>query len=67
MHRFADIIVATDDDPDTEDRTAILEQLVKDIPRTQEQGLFVVPDRETAIAHVVTLVQPGDIVLLAGK
>lgn len=61
------MIVATDDDPDTEDRMAILDQLVKDIPRTQEQGLFVIPDREAAIAQVVSLVQPGDIVLLAGK
>jgi len=31
------VIVATDDDPDTEDRMKILEQLVKDIPRAQEQ------------------------------
>lgn len=67
VHRFADIIVATDDDPDTEDRMDILEQLVKDIPRSEEQWLFVIPDREKAIAHLVSLVQPGDIVMLAGK
>lgn len=29
--------------------------------------MFVIPDREKAIAHVVGLVQPGDIVVLAGK
>lgn len=67
VHTFADIIVVTDDDPDTEDRNAIIEQIVQAIPRTQEQWLFVIPDREKAIAHVVGLVQTGDIVVLAGK
>lgn len=37
VHTFADIIVVTDDDPDTEDRNAIIEQIVQAIPRTQEQ------------------------------
>ncbi len=67
VHKFADIIVVTDDDPDTEDRDAILSQVVKGIPRSKEDGLYVIPDREKAIAHVVDIVQPGDVVLLAGK
>ncbi len=67
VHRFADIIIVTDDDPDTEDRQAIIDQVVQGIPRSEQDGLFIVPDREDAIARVVALAQEGDVVLLAGK
>ena len=35
VDHFANIIVATDDDPDTEDRLAILAQLVQDIKKEE--------------------------------
>jgi UDP-N-acetylmuramoyl-L-alanyl-D-glutamate--2,6-diaminopimelate ligase len=57
----------TDDDPDTEDRQAIIDQVVQGIPRTEQEWLFIIPDREDAIARAVVLAQPGDVVLLAGK
>lgn len=65
VDRFADVIVATDDDPDTEDRLAILDQLVQDISR--EEWLYIIPDREMAIRFVTEIAEPGDLVLLAGK
>lgn len=37
VHRFADIIVVTDDDPDTEDRQAIIDQVVQGVPRTEQE------------------------------
>jgi len=57
----------TDDDPDTENRNQIINQIVGGIARTEEEGLFIIPEREAAIARVVALAEDGDIVLLAGK
>jgi len=62
---MADVLIATDDDPDTENRLDILAQLVKNVQRTQD--FFVIPAREKAIAFAVDNAGPGDIVLLAGK
>jgi len=65
VDRMADVLIATDDDPDTENRLDILAQLVKNVQRTQD--FFVIPAREKAIAFAVDNAGPGDIVLLAGK
>jgi UDP-N-acetylmuramyl tripeptide synthase len=62
---MADVLIATDDDPDTENRLDILAQLVKDIQRTDD--FFIIPAREKAIAFAVDSARPSDIVLLAGK
>lgn len=37
VHRFADLIIVTDDDPDTEDRQAIIDQVVQGIPRSEQE------------------------------
>lgn len=62
---MADVLIATDDDPDTENRLAVLAQLVKDVQRTDD--FFVIPAREKAIAFAFDNARPADIVLLAGK
>lgn len=64
------IVVLTDDDPRTEDRMGILEQIAvgaEEAGRRREHDLFLIPDRAAAIRRALELARPGDIVLLAGK
>lgn len=66
---FADIVIATDDDPDTENRIKILKQLTQDISTNSEnkKELYIIPEREFAIKFATQIAQPWDIVMLAGK
>lgn len=66
---FSDIVIATDDDPDTENRIKILKQLTQDIKykESTNKQLYIIPERELAIKFATELAQPGDIVMLAGK
>ncbi len=66
--KYADIIIATDDDPDTEDRMEILAQLTKNIKKKSEwENFFIIPDREEAIKKAVSMAQKWDILMFAGK
>jgi UDP-N-acetylmuramyl tripeptide synthase len=66
--KYADIIIATDDDPDTEDRMEILSQLTQNIKNKSEwENFFVIPDRELAMQQAIKLAKPWDIVMFAGK
>jgi UDP-N-acetylmuramoyl-L-alanyl-D-glutamate--2,6-diaminopimelate ligase len=63
-------VVLTDDDPRTEDRMVILEEIAagaEEAGKRREQDLFLIPDRRDAIRHALASARPGDIVLLAGK
>lgn len=68
--KFSDIAICTDDDPDTENRLSILNELSKPI-----QGRFlapwklsyIIPERHYAIKFATEIAKPWDIVLLAGK
>lgn len=66
---FADIVIATDDDPDTENRLKILRQLTEkiDYKWNTKKELYIIPERELAIKFATQLAQPWDIVMLAGK
>ncbi len=64
------IVVLTDDDPRTEDRMGILEQIAagaEEAGRRRGHDLFLIPDRAAAIRFALELARPTDIVLLAGK
>jgi len=75
----ADLVVATSDNPRTEDPLAILAAIEPGLvrsgkakldPRHARMGLdgyCVVPDRREAIALALRCARPGDAVLLAGK
>lgn len=68
--RYSNILVATDDDPDTENRLRILNQLTKEIQRVEIpkwQDIFIIPERKFAIKFATQIAKPWDIVLLAGK
>ncbi|WP_072396771.1 UDP-N-acetylmuramoyl-L-alanyl-D-glutamate--2,6-diaminopimelate ligase [Hyphomicrobium sp. CS1GBMeth3] len=58
----ADVVIVTDDNPRTEDPPSIRAEILAAAPGAQEIG-----DRAEAIAAAVRLMQPGDVVLVAGK
>ena len=61
----ADRLVLTSDNPRREDPLAILSHMHEGLVRPQVAHLE--PDRRAAIAHALSLSQPQDVVLLAGK
>jgi UDP-N-acetylmuramoyl-L-alanyl-D-glutamate--2,6-diaminopimelate ligase len=77
--RRADLVVATSDNPRSEDPLAILDEVVAGLDRaglarrseaeaaTGASGYAVVPDRRAAIELAVRAARPGDAVLVAGK
>ena len=65
--RYADFIVVTDDDPYTEDRMAIINQVAEGIARKEGEGLLLIRDRREAIRHALTRAKAGDTVIIAGK
>ena len=66
--RYSDIVIATDDDPDTENRLAILEQLTMDIKnKTLGKNFFIIPERTLAIKFACEIAKEGDVVMFAGK
>ena len=67
--KFADVVIATDDDPDSENRLDILKQLTQDIMRdeTMKKKLHIIPERYLAIKFATQVAKPWDIVMLAWK
>lgn len=64
--RASDYVVATSDNPRSEDPRAILDEIE---PGLKESGVqyIVEPDRTSAIELALRAAQPGDVVLIAGK
>ena len=58
----ADIVIVTDDNPRSEDPAAIRAEVLKGAPGAREIG-----DRALAIRTAVKELQPGDILVVAGK
>ena len=78
--RRSDIAVVTSDNPRTEDPLQIIEQIRVGVARIHPQqwtrdeamagtgrGYVVLPDRREAIRFAVSLLQPNDVLLVAGK
>ena len=61
-HRMADHAIVTDDNPRTEDPAAIRAAVLAAAPGAREIG-----DRQAAIAAAMNLLQPGDVLAVAGK
>jgi UDP-N-acetylmuramyl tripeptide synthase len=53
-------VIATDDDPDTENRLKILRQLVEKInyKENTHKQLYIIPEREFAIKFATEIAQP---------
>jgi UDP-N-acetylmuramoyl-L-alanyl-D-glutamate--2,6-diaminopimelate ligase len=66
----ARLVVVTDEDPRSEDRAAILDDIARGAEaagRRRGHDLLLIADRREAIAAAFEAARPGDIVLLAGK
>ncbi len=63
---YADFTVITTDNPRDEEPMAIIEQIVEGIEPT-EGDYMIVPDRTDAIEAAISMAEPGDLVLIAGK
>jgi UDP-N-acetylmuramoyl-L-alanyl-D-glutamate--2,6-diaminopimelate ligase len=61
--RHADHVVATSDNPRTEDPVSIL----RDVAAGLEGSFEIIPDRREAIRKAIRLSRPGDAVVIAGK
>ncbi len=64
--RLSDFAVLTSDNPRYEDPMAILAQIEAGF-RTVSEKYVVIEERERAIAYALSLLQKGDVLLLAGK
>ena len=68
--KYSDIAICTDDDPDTENRLKILDDLSKPIQErllAEWKNSYILPERQYAIQFAMDIAKPWDIVLLAGK
>ena len=61
---IADFCIVTSDNPRFEDPYAIIEGITAGMKKDNH---IVVEDRRAAIRYAIELVQPGDVILLAGK
>jgi UDP-N-acetylmuramoyl-L-alanyl-D-glutamate--2,6-diaminopimelate ligase len=67
---LADVVIVTDEDPRGEDPDAINQEIARgarEAGKRDNNGLWVINDRRTAIARAVRMAEPGDTILLAGK
>ncbi len=66
--QYSDILIATDDDPDIENRLSIIQQLTMNIKnKTLGKNLFIIPERTLAIKFACEIAKEGDVVMFAGK
>lgn len=65
--KYADMIIVTDDDPYTEDRVQIIEQISEGIKRKEGENFWKIRDRRQSIRLALTLAQENDTVIIAGK
>jgi UDP-N-acetylmuramoyl-L-alanyl-D-glutamate--2,6-diaminopimelate ligase len=68
--KYADVVVATEEDDRDIDGELILRQIAegaKKAGKVEQKDLFLVHNREEAVAHAITLAKKGDVVLLLGK
>ncbi|MFC1750841.1 UDP-N-acetylmuramoyl-L-alanyl-D-glutamate--2,6-diaminopimelate ligase [Pseudomonadota bacterium] len=63
----ADFVIVTDDDPYDENEWQIIEQVSGGINRKEGKNFWKIPDRREAIKLALTLAQPEDTVVIAGK
>lgn len=65
--RFSNRVILTSDNPRTEDPMTILEQMQAGIPPVDVKKTRTIEDRREAIRYAVSVAQPHDIILVAGK
>ncbi|HEX6898523.1 MAG TPA: UDP-N-acetylmuramoyl-L-alanyl-D-glutamate--2,6-diaminopimelate ligase [Thermoanaerobaculia bacterium] len=64
---LADLVIATSDNPRSEDPLAILAAIEEGLKASGNRGYRLVPDRREAIHEAIAAAEPGWAVLIAGK
>ncbi|MFZ1735538.1 MAG: UDP-N-acetylmuramoyl-L-alanyl-D-glutamate--2,6-diaminopimelate ligase [Candidatus Moraniibacteriota bacterium] len=65
---YADIVILTNEDPYTEDPKRIINEIQAGIAnKTLEETLFIIMERQKAIAKAIELAMPGDVIAVTGK
>lgn len=64
---YADFIVVTDDDPYTEDRMEIINQVSEGVGRKEGDNFWKIRDRREAIRLALSVAKASDTVLVVGK
>ncbi len=67
VDNFSDIIILTDDDPDTEPRYDIIADVCRWITRQEWDRFYIIPERKLAIKLADEISNEGDIILVAWK
>ncbi len=67
VDKNSDIIILTDDDPDTENRYQIINQISQGIQKKEGQDYLIIPQREFAVKMATEIAKEWDIVILAWK
>jgi UDP-N-acetylmuramoyl-L-alanyl-D-glutamate--2,6-diaminopimelate ligase len=65
--RMSDAVVLTSDNPRSEPPEAILEEIQRGMNGRRADQRHVISDRREAIARALSLAEPGDVVVIAGK
>jgi UDP-N-acetylmuramoyl-L-alanyl-D-glutamate--2,6-diaminopimelate ligase len=63
---LADVPIITSDNPRSEDPLAIIDDILAGL-RDLDRELLIEPDRAAAIETAISIAQPGDCILVAGK
>jgi UDP-N-acetylmuramoyl-L-alanyl-D-glutamate--2,6-diaminopimelate ligase len=63
----ADVVVVTSDNPRHEPPLEIIDEIVAGVPADRRGVVVVDEDRARAIQHAISIAEPGDIVVVAGK
>lgn len=65
--KLSDKVILTSDNPRSEDPNAIIEEMMQGVDGTQYRKTLSITDREQAIKTAVSMAEPKDIILIAGK
>ena len=68
--KYSDVIIFTDDDPDTENRLSILNQLSKTIQEQwypSKKKVYIIPERKYALQFAIEIANKWDTVVSCGK
>ena len=68
--KYSDVVIFTDDDPDTENRLSILNQLSKTIQEKwypSQKKVFIIPERAYALQLATEIAKKWDIIVSCGK
>jgi UDP-N-acetylmuramoyl-L-alanyl-D-glutamate--2,6-diaminopimelate ligase len=65
--RMADLTVVTSDNPRSEDPMVIIDEILSGVSDGDRDRVEIEPDRAAAIRLGISLAEPGDMVIVAGK